>query len=180
MGILAAAYGLAAANHLRSEESAGHTEALLATTTTRTRWATSHYVAALAGLTVLMLLAGLSIGAGAALTLHDGSQVGRVTLAALAQTPAAWVITSVVLALFGWVPRLTAGAWGLFLAFIALGEFGVLWNAPQWLMDVSPFQHSPRLPVGSSGVTALAALTATAAILAGLGYLGWRRRDLTA
>jgi len=180
MGILAAAYGLAAANHLRSEESAGHTEALLATTTTRTRWATSHYVAALAGVTALMLLAGLSIGAGAALTLHDGSQVGRVTLAALAQAPAAWVITSVVLALFGWLPRLTAGAWGLFLAFIALGEFGVLWNAPQWLMDVSPFQHSPRLPVGSSGVTALVALTATAAILAGLGYLGWRRRDLTA
>src|SRR5665811_2020559 len=43
MGVLVAAYGLSAANHLRSEETAGHTEALLGTTTTRTRWATSHY-----------------------------------------------------------------------------------------------------------------------------------------
>jgi ABC-2 type transport system permease protein len=180
MGILVTAYGLSAANHLRSEETAGHTEALLGTATTRTRWATSHYGAALAGVALLMLLTGLSTGVGAAFALHDGSQVGRVTLAALAQIPAAWVITSVVLTVFGWAPRLTAAVWGLLAVFIALGEFGVLWNAPQWLMDLSPFQHTPLLPVGSGGVVSLMALTATAAALASLGYLGWRRRDLTA
>jgi len=59
-------------------------------------------------------------------------------LAGLAQIPAAWVITSVVLTVFGWVPRLTAAVCGLLAVFIALGEFGVLWNAPQWLMDLSP------------------------------------------
>jgi ABC-2 type transport system permease protein len=180
MGVLAAAYGLAAAGHLRSEEVAGHTEALLGTATTRTRWATSHFAAALSGVALLMLLAGLSIGAGAALTLHDGTQVGRVTLAAVAQIPAAWVITSMVLAVFGWAPRLTSAVWALLALFVALGEFGVLWNAPQWLMDLSPFQHSPLLPVGSSAVTALTDLTLTAAVLAALGYLGWRHRDLTA
>jgi ABC-2 type transport system permease protein len=179
-GVIAAAYGLSAANHLRSEETSGHTEALLATATTRTRWATSHYAAALAGVALLMLLAGLSIGAGAALALHDGTQVGRVTLACLAQVPAAWVITSAVLAVFGWAPRLTAAVWGLLVVFIALGEFGVLWNAPQWLMGLSPFQHSPLLPVGTSGILALVALTVTAAALAAVGYLGWCRRDLTA
>ncbi len=179
MGVLAAAYGLAAANQLRSEETAGHTEALLGTATTRTRWATSHYAAALSGVTLLMLLAGLSIGAGAALALHDATQIGRITLAALAQAPAAWVVTSVLLAVFGWAPRLTAAVWGLLFAFIALGEFGPLWNAPQWLMGLSPFQHSPLLPVGSSAITSLVALTTTAAVLAAVGYLGWRRRDLT-
>jgi len=180
MGILVAAYGVSAANHLRNEETAGHTEALLGTATTRTRWATSHYGAALAGVALLMLLTGLSTGVGAAFALHDGSQVGRVTLAAVAQIPAAWVITSVGLTVFGWAPRLTAAVWGLLAVFIALGEFGVLWNAPQWLMDLSPFQHTPLLPVGSDGIGALVALTATAAALATLGYLGWRRRDLTA
>ena len=100
-------------------------------------------------------------------------------LAGLAQIPAAWVITSAALTVFGWVPRLTTAVWGLLAVFIALGEFGVLWNAPQWLMDLSPFQHTPLLPVGSGGIGALAALTATAAALAALGYLGWRRRDLT-
>jgi ABC-2 type transport system permease protein len=180
MGILVTAYGFSAANHLRSEETAGHTEALLGTATTRTRWATSHYGAALAGVALLMLLTGLSTGVGAAFALHDGSRVGRVTLAGLAQIPAAWVITSVVLTVFGWAPRLTAAVWGLLAAFVALGEFGVLWNAPQWLMDLSPFQHTPLLPVGSDGIVPLVALTAAAGVLAAAGYLGWRRRDLTA
>jgi ABC-2 type transport system permease protein len=180
MGILAAAYALGAANHLRSEETEGHAEALLGTATTRTRWATSHVVAALAGVTVLLLLAGLSIGAGAALALHDAHQLGRITLAALAQAPAAWVITSLALAVFGWFPRLTGAVWGLLVVFVALGEFGVLWNAPRWLMSLSPFQHSPLLPVGSDGIPGLAALTITAAAFAAIGYIGWRRRDLAA
>jgi ABC-2 type transport system permease protein len=180
LGIIAAAYGLSAANQLRSEETAGHTEALLGTATTRTRWATSHFGAALAGVALLMLLGGLSIGLGAAMALHDSGQISRVTVASLAQVPAAWVITSLVLAVFGWAPRLTVWLWGLLAVFVALGEFGVLWNAPQWLMDLSPFQHSPLLPVGSSGIGALVALTVTAAVLAALGYFGWRRRDMTA
>jgi ABC-2 type transport system permease protein len=180
MGIIAAAYGLAAVNHLRSEEAEGHTEALLGTATTRTHWATSHYGAALGGVALLMLLGGLSIGIGAALAMHDGSQVGRATVASLAQVPAAWVISSTVLTVFGWAPRLTGWLWGLLALLVALGEFGALWNAPQWLMSLSPFQHSPLLPVGSGGVVSLVALTLTAAALAALGYLGWRRRDLTA
>ncbi|MCB5272779.1 hypothetical protein BJG92_00282 [Arthrobacter sp. SO5] len=180
MGLLAAAYGVSAASHLRSEEAAGHTEALLATATTRSRWASSHYGAALAGVALLMLLSGLSIGFGAAWVLADSSQISRATVAALAQIPAAWLITSTVLAVFGWAPRLTAAAWGLLLGFVALGEFGVLWNAPQWLMDLSPFRHSPLLPVGSGSVSELAGLTAVAALISAAGYLGWRRRDLAA
>ena len=48
------------ANHLRSEESAGHAEALLGTATTRIRWASSHFAFALAGVTVLLLVAGVA------------------------------------------------------------------------------------------------------------------------
>lgn len=180
LGIIAAAYGLAAANHLRSEESTGHTEALLGTGTTRIRWATSHYCAAMSGVALLMLLGGLSTGIGAALAPHDSNQVARITLAAMAQVPVAWVVTSIVLTVFGWAPRLTGALWGLLAAFVALGEFGVLWNAPRWLMGLSPFQHSPLLPVSSSGVVSLVALTAVAAAFALLGYLGWGRRDLAA
>ncbi|WP_427129622.1 ABC transporter permease [Pseudarthrobacter sp. S9] len=180
MGLLASAYGLAAARRLRDEETEGHVEALLGTATTRSRWATSHFAVALAGVAVLMLLAGLSVGAGAAFAVADGSQLGRVTLAAVAQIPAAWVIASAVLAVFGWAPRLTGAVWGLLLVFVALGEFGVLWNAPEWLMDLSPFRHSPLLPVDSGAAGPLLALTITAAALAVLGYSGWRRRDVAA
>jgi ABC-2 type transport system permease protein len=178
MGLLAAAYGLSAASRLRDEETDGHVEALLGTATTRPRWATSHFALALAGVAVLMLLAGVSVGAGAATVLADANQLGRVTLAAAAQIPAAWVMTAAVLAVFGWAPRLTGTVWALLLLFVALGEFGVLWNAPEWLMELSPFRHSPLLPLDSGAAGPLLGLTAAAAALAGLGYAGWRRRDV--
>jgi ABC-2 type transport system permease protein len=178
MGLLAAAYAVTAANHLRSEESAGHAEVLLGTATTRIRWASSHYGVALAGAAALMALAGVSIGAGAALAVQDAGLVGRVTVASLAQIPAAWVLAGAALAVFGWVPRLAPAVWGVLLAFVALGEFGVLWNAPGWVMELSPFRHTPLLPVGPDAAPALAGLTVVAAGLAALGFLGWRRRDL--
>ncbi|MEC5193333.1 MULTISPECIES: ABC transporter permease [unclassified Arthrobacter] len=180
MGLLAAGYGVSAANHLRSEETAGHTEALLGTATTRIRWASSHFTLALGGVALLLLLAGVSIGVGAAVAVSDPEVVGRSTAAALAQVPAAWVVTSLALVVFGWAPRLAGAVWGILLAFVALGEFGVLWNAPQWLMDLSPFRHSPLLPVDTGDAAVLMALTVAAAALTALGYVGWRRRDLEA
>lgn len=180
MGVIAAAYGISAANHLRSEEAAGHTEALLGTATTRIRWASSHYSVALAGVALLQLLTGVSIGIGAAAAVNDVDLVARSTVAALAQIPAAWVLTSAALAVFGWAPRLAGAVWVLLLGLIALGEFGVLWNAPEWLMDLSPFRHTPLLPVDAESVPALVALTVAAAVLGALGYAGWRRRDLEA
>ena len=60
----------------------------------------------------------------------------------------------------------------------ALGEFGVLWSAPQWLMDLSPFEHSPLLPVGMDAVAPVVWLTLAAAAVGVVGYLGWHHRDL--
>ena len=175
---IAAAYGVSAADRLRAEEVEGHAEPLLATTTTRTRWATSHYAVALAGTALLMVLAGLTIGASASASLGDWSQLGRVLVAALVQIPAVWVVTSLVMLLFGWLPRATVAVWGLLAAFVVVGEFGALWKLPGWVMDLSPLRHAPTLPVSSSGVLPVVVLTAVAAILSGLGYVGWRRRDL--
>jgi ABC-2 type transport system permease protein len=176
---IAAAYGISAAERLRSEEVEGHAEPLLATTTTRVRWASSHYAWALGGSAVLMVLVGLSVGASASASLGDWSQLGRVLVAALVQIPAVWVVTSLVLLLFGWLPRYSSAAWGLLVSFVVLGEFGALWKLPSWVMDVSPLRHAPTLPVGRSAVVPVVVLTLVAALVSLVGYAGWRRRDLT-
>jgi len=175
---IAAAYGISAADRLRSEEVEGHAEPILARRTTRLRWAMSHYVIALAGSAGLMVLAGLSIGASASASLGDWSQLGRVLVASLAQVPAVWVVTSLVMLAFGWAPRLTVAAWGLLVAFVVIGEFGALWDLPTWVMDLSPLRHAPTLPVGTDGLLPVAALTLAAAALSAAGLAGWRRRDL--
>jgi ABC-2 type transport system permease protein len=89
-------------------------------------------------------------------------------------------MTALVMTLFGLAPRATAAAWGVLVLFIALGEFGVLWNAPAWLMSLSPFQHTPHLPVGSSWTLPLVALIVAAAVLGAAGFSGWRNRDVPA
>jgi ABC-2 type transport system permease protein len=180
LGAIAAAYGVSAALRLRAEEAEGRAEPLLATTTTRRRWAASHVALSLAGVAALMIIAGVAMGVATALALHDGAQFGRVLLVALAQVPAAWVMTSVVVVLFGWAPRAVAASWGVLAVLIALGEFGVLWNVPAWLMDLSPFQHTPRLPATSGWALPLAALTVVAAALRAAGFAGWRERDVPA
>ena len=175
---IAAAYGISAADRLRAEEVEGHAEPVLATRTTRVRWASSHYLVALGGVALLMLLAGLSLGVSASVSLGDWSQLGRVLVAALAQVPAAWVVTSLVMLLFGWQPRATVAVWGLLVAFVVVGEFGALWKLPPWVMDLSPLRHAPTLPVSTDGVVPVVALTLVAAALSVVGYAGWRRRDL--
>ncbi|MEI8259810.1 MAG: ABC transporter permease, partial [Deltaproteobacteria bacterium] len=180
LGSIIASYGVAACARLREEETLGHVEILLATATTRTRLAASHYGVALFGTATLLISAGAAIGLGHGLATHDLGQVPRIALAAAAQIPAAWVVASIVLALFGWAPRAVGAAWGILVAFIAFGEFGVLWGVPKWLLDMSPFAHSPHLPGGALQPGSLAALLAVAAAFAAFGLAGWRRRDLTA
>ena len=94
--------------------------------------------------------------------------------------PAAWVVTSLVLLLFGWVPRAAGLVWGLLVAFVALGEFGSLWGAPAWLMGLSPLHWSPRLPLTGDDVLPLALLLLVAVALSLVGLAGWRRRDTPA
>ncbi len=178
IGSIVAAFGIAAANHLHTEETAGHAALVLATATTRWRWATALFLCALGGVAVLLLLAGLAVGVGHALDVGNTAMMGELVVAGLARIPAAWVLTALVMAVFGWAPRYTTLVWVPYVAFVVLVELGALWDLPSWLVDLSPFVHSPRLPGTADALLPLAVLTAIAAGLAAVGYVGLRRRDL--
>ncbi len=180
LGTVISSYGVAASARLRSEETAGLIEMVLATGTTRTRIAASHFGVALFGVATLLLCTGAAVGFAHGMAIHDLGQVPRVVIAAAARIPAAWVVASIVLALFGWAPRAVGAAWGILVVFIALGEFGVLWGLPTWLLETSPFAHSPRLPGGPANPGSIVGLLAVAGALAAFGFVGWRRRDLAA
>lgn len=105
-----------------------------------------------------------------------GGQLGRLTLAALAQTPAVWVMAALTMLLVGWLPRAAAAAWGVLLACVVLGQFGAILALPAALIDASPFGHVPGL--GNLTVAPLAVLTAIALVLVSAGLLGLRRRDI--
>ncbi len=178
LGPVIAAYAVMAVRRLHGEEAAGHTELLLSTATTRIRWASGHTAVALAGSAVLMFATGAAIGVGYATDVGDWRQVGEIAVAGAAQIPAIWVVAACVVMIFGWAPGWIGAGWGLLVAFIVLGEFGALWQLPQWVLDLSPFSHSPQLPGTNAQFGALVPLTLLALVGIGLGMVGWRRRDV--
>ncbi|HET8680979.1 MAG TPA: ABC transporter permease [Micromonosporaceae bacterium] len=178
VGIAASAYGIQAAMRLRAEESALHAEPLLATAVGRVRWAASHVTIAVLGTTLLMVAMGASAGLAHGARVGDMSQVGRVLGGALVQLPAAWVLTGIVVAAFGLAPRLVTAGWAALVGFLLLAEVGPLLDLDQWVMDVSPYAHVPKIPGAELTVAPVVTLTAVAALLTAAGLAGFRRRDI--
>ncbi len=178
LALVAAGYAIQATLRLRSEETSGRAEPLLATATSRIVWAIGHMAFALLGTLGLMLVAGAFAGLTDALQTGHSSDFLRVLHNAVLQAPAAWVLGGIALALFGALPRATTAAWGALAICLALAELGPVVDLPQTLMDLSPFVHSPQL--GTTGLAPIA-LTAIAAAFAaaGLAALPPRRpRDI--
>lgn len=166
---------------IRSEEVDGRGEAVLATPTSRVAWAGSFVAVAVVGSTVGLLAGGVGTGVGAAISLGDAGQVGRLTAAAMAYLPAVWVLVGFGVAALGLVPRWSVVAawvaWGgcLFVAF-----FGGLIEVPQAIADLSPFEHVPLVPSEPVALLPLVVLLLVAAGLVAAGAAGLRRRDVPA
>jgi ABC-2 type transport system permease protein len=179
-GLAAAGYAVSGALRLRSDETARLAEMVLVTPTGRLRWAVSHLAVVAAGTAVVLAAAGLGAGLGYGLRAGDaGTQVPRLLGAALAQWPAALAVAAVAVALFGLVPgwAMTGGWTALALATLA-ALLGPALRLPQWLADLSPFSHVPRLPGAPFSATPLIWLAVAALVLTAAGLAGLRRRDL--
>ena len=178
MALIGAAFAVQAVLRMRGEETAGRAEPLLATALPRPRWAAGHLAVAAGG--SVLVLAALGLGTGLADAAVSGD-LGRVPLlvgSAVALAPAVWVLAGVALALVGLAPRLAAAAWGALGACFLLLFLGPLLSLPDWLMDLSPFEHVPLLPAADLDVVPLLVLTAVASGFAAVGVAGLRRRDV--
>lgn len=177
--MVVAVYAVQATVRMRAEESAGRVEPLLATRTTRIRWALGHLVFPLAASALLLAVAGAGTGLAYGARTHDiAGQLPRLVGAALAGLPAVWAVAGLAVALFGLAPRLTALAWAALIGWLLLQEVGVLLNLSHWIMDCSPFFHLAKLPGGPVTLTPLMWLTGLAATLLAAGLAGFRRRDI--
>jgi ABC-2 type transport system permease protein len=178
LALVAAGFALQSVLRIRGEETTGRAEYVLATPTSRVRFAASHLVIAFGGTAVVLAATGLGFGLSDAIVRGDADAVGQSMTAALAFAPAVWLLVGVAVAILGFAPRVTAVAWAVLAVCFVVGLFGQLLGLPQWVEDVSPFQHVPQYPAVDLAVGPLLALTGGALGLTALGLLGLRRRDL--
>ena len=173
-----AAYTVTTALRLRSEETSGRAEPVLAAAVPRLAWAGSHLLVAALGSAAALAATGLGAGVAVAVSDGDPGAIGRLLVAGLAQVPAAWVLTGVTAALLGLLPRWSSAAWAVLGAFLLLGQVGAALDLDPALLDLSPFTHTPRLPGGDADLAGTAGLLLVAAGLTAAGLAGLRRRDL--
>ncbi|MBP7594764.1 MAG: hypothetical protein KA755_03860 [Candidatus Microthrix sp.] len=178
LGVVIAAYGVHAALRLRTEEDSRRAEEVLATGVTRVQWVGSFILVAAAGTVCLALAVGLSSGAARAVQTGQVSDLFDLLAGALVQLPAVWLVIAVVAAAYGIGSRAALIGWGALVAFLLLGEIGPLLELPEWIIELSPFAHVPKLPGTTLTVAPLVVLLGLAAALLLVGLAGFRRRDL--
>jgi len=173
MGLIAALYVVGSVLRLNGEETSGRAEPVLANAVGRLRWACGHLTVAFGGAVLIMLLTGLGFIVG------YGKEAGPILGACLVQLPAIWVIGGLAVLLYGVVPRAAMAAWGIAGAVLLIGWVGPALDAPQAVLDLSPFGHLPKLPGGGMEWGPVLVLLVLAAAGVAVGLTGLRRRDMT-
>jgi ABC-2 type transport system permease protein len=179
-GLVAAAYATSVVLRLRGEETGERAEPVLATATGRVRWALSYIAVALGGTVLLLGVAGLATGLGYGLRVGSaGHQVAQLLGAAFAQLPAALALAAVAVLLYGCWPRAAVpGAWTAVGLSVVIELFGQVLQLSHWVLDISPFTQTPRLPGGTVSAEPLVWLCLAALAFTAVGLAVLRRRDI--
>lgn len=163
---------------LRGEERAGRVEGVLVSGVSRTRLLTGWVAVVVVAAVLTQALLGLGVGLGVAAATGDGGWVGELTGASLAYVPAVLLFAASAVALYGLVPRLASLAWALVVWASLVVFLGDLLDLPDAARDVSPLSHTPLVPGVELDAAPLLVMGALAVVLAVLGLVGLRRRDV--
>ena len=180
IGVAVTAYGLQIVSRIRAEESSGRLELMLSTPHNRLRWVANYIVFAIVTSIVMLYITGLAAGMTYGIISNDiWNQTWNMGLAILVGVPALSVFVGFAVVLFGLLPRLYAPlVWSSLGACLVIYQLGAVLDLPQWVVNISPFTHTPAVPAESVNFTPLWIMTGVAIGLLAVGLALYRRRDL--
>ena len=177
MGLFVAAYGILAAQRIRSEESDQRVDVLLATKTTRNKLMGSHVIFSVVGTVLITIAIGLGIIFGKVMSGGLSGSNWAIISASLYKLPAIWITSGIAVFLIGLLPKFSiAISWSVFALFIGLQLFWEMGILPETAFLLSPFGHVyPTRPQDS--ITFLI-LTFISFVLYMIGFVGFQKRDI--
>lgn len=178
LAMIASGFAISSALRPRAEEDNGHLEVLLATALPRRRWLLGHVAATVVGAALVLVASGIGLGAGYLMVTGDGGAAWDITWPVAQYVGPVLVLSGVARVLYGVVPRWTVLAWVPLVLAAVVMLFGELFGLPQWLQDLSPFEHLPMVPAESFAWGPVLALAAVALVLSVAGQLAFVRRDV--
>lgn len=178
LALMSSAFAITSALRPRHDESSGRLEALLSTGLSRTRWLLAQVLLTSAASVLVVLLGGLGLGLGYALTADDWGAVGRYLVATAPHAAPVLVLSGLATLAYGVLSRWAGAAWlGLLLAVVVL-LLGTVLRMPEWVQDLSPFHHLALVPAEDFRWSPFLALAAVALGLTATGVLLFTRRDV--
>ncbi len=179
LGEIFAVYAILATLKMHSQESKKYSEMVLTSSVSRSQWAVSNLIFAVLGPALVIIIFALTYGLTYGLSADNlFDSLPRILEASLVYLPAVWFFTGISMLLFGLMPRLAALSWmtlGIIVIIDLLGEF---FDISQWIKDISPFTHIPRLLVGDTAGNSLILLLVISFTLILIGIWGYKRRDI--
>ncbi|MUM16596.1 ABC transporter [Mycobacterium sp. CBMA271] len=172
LAIAVTAYVVSAIVKLTKDEQSGIAEAVLARAVSRWNWLLSAVGVTALGSVLLMVIAGVGGGLGAAAALHNPELVWRLTLAGLAQIPALLVISGI--AAVAVAVRQTWIGWLTVALSVGMLYAGIL-QLPAWMVKLSPVMRVSA-PVEYPWFTMFVLVVIGAGLIAAAGNI-YRRRD---
>jgi ABC-2 type transport system permease protein len=161
----------------RSEEKEGRAENILARSVTREKYLAGYAASAFVTSVMLQFATALGLYAASASVLEEPISLTFLLKANMVFLPALWVMVGAAILLVGALPKASNAIWGCF-AFAFFTEFiGRMLKLPEWLPKLTPFGHSPQLPVDGIEPAPLLAMTLLAAAMTVAGLVFFRRRD---
>jgi ABC-2 type transport system permease protein len=162
----------------RHEEADQRLETLLSEPVSRRSWLGGRLLLATCAAVAIALAAGLLSWAGAE---SGGVSISlpRMLEAGANCLPVALLFLGIAALAYGVVPRASAGiAYGLVTVAFLWDLFGSLLGAPQWLVELTPFEHVGLVPAQPFRATAAIVMLAIAAVAAVAAIRIFERRDL--
>ena len=174
--LIATAFGITITTHMAADEQSGRTDHILATTTSRVRLFTTMTLLAMGGSTWILLVTGTSLTLG----MRGGSTHSTSVLIAssLAPAPAIWTVVGICILMLAINSRWASAGWAFLLFFATLGQIGDFIGLPQWMADISPYAHIPKVPQESFSLAPMLALSATAVGIVLVAWFRYRTRDI--
>ena len=166
---------------IRSEEREGRIEQIYARAVSRSKNLTGYIILTFAASILIQFASAAGLYSATAMLENNPFTFGGLMKAFMVYLPAAWVVIGIAILITGLLPKATGAVWG-FYGFIFIISFmgGMPGIIPDWMQNISPMKHIPRLPLDEISFAPLIVLTVISIVLTAIGFVFYQKRDTVA
>lgn len=163
---------------LKGEEHKNRTEHFYSRAVSRNRVLGSYLLVAVIESVVLQLLVGLGLWIAGMMTMEGSLSLVAIIRSALLYLPAIWLVVGLAVILVGIYPKISNALW-LYVAFCFIVIYlGGLLELPEWLMNLSVFQHIQQYPADNLQWSTLMIILMISLSCTIIGFISYNKRDI--